>query len=46
MEKQSGNCVYEIAHVSEKEEAAIKKAESELKSSTGKDFVVIAWEKK
>lgn len=46
MEKQSHNYAYEIARVSEKEEAAIKKAESELKNSTGKDFVVIAWEKK
>ena len=46
MEKQSDNCAYEIAHVSEKDEAAIKRAESELKNSTGKDFVVIAWEKK
>ncbi|MCR8745028.1 hypothetical protein [Romboutsia lituseburensis] len=36
---------FEIAHLTEKEESAIKKAENELKNETGKDFVVIAWEK-
>jgi len=30
----------------ENEEAAIKKVETELKNSTGKDLIVIAWEKK
>ncbi|WP_270939868.1 hypothetical protein [Romboutsia lituseburensis] len=35
---------FEIAHLTEKEENAIKKAETELKNETGKDFVVIAWQ--
>lgn len=40
------NNSYEIAHVNKQEEEAIKKAEAILKSETGKDFIVIAWEKK
>lgn len=36
---------YQIASITKVEEAAIKKAESEVKKETGKDFVMIAWEK-
>ncbi|MGL4913934.1 MAG: hypothetical protein ACRC3Y_16045 [Romboutsia sp.] len=36
---------YEIANLNENEKSAIKKAENELKSQTGKEFVFIAWEK-
>lgn len=46
MKNQSCDTNYKIAHVTENEENAIKKIETELKASTGKDFVVIAWEKK
>lgn len=40
------NNSYKIAHITKQEEDAIKKAEATLKNETGKDFVVIAWEKK
>lgn len=40
------NNSYKIAHITKKEEEAIKKAETTLKNETGKDFIVIAWEKK
>jgi hypothetical protein len=46
MKDQSYNSNYEIAHITENEEIAIKKVETELKNSTGKDLIVIAWEKK
>jgi hypothetical protein len=46
MQNQTSNSVYEIATISSKEQQAIKKAEDDLKKSTGKEFVVIAWEKK
>ena len=36
---------YQIASITEAEVAAIKKAEAEIKKETGKDFVIIAWEK-
>ncbi len=36
---------FHIANITKQEEEAIKKAESQLKSETGKDFVIIAWEK-
>lgn len=36
---------YQIAPITKIEEAAIKKAEAEVKKETGKDFVMIAWEK-
>lgn len=42
MEKSS----FEIAHVKESEKEAIQKAERTLKAETGKDFILIAWEKK
>ena len=37
---------YQIASITKDDEAAIKKAESNLKKETGKDFIMIAWEKK
>ncbi|MDU2289155.1 MULTISPECIES: hypothetical protein [unclassified Clostridium] len=36
---------YKVAQVSKEEVEAIKKAENLIKSETGKDFVMIAWEK-
>ncbi|WMT79945.1 hypothetical protein [Terrisporobacter mayombei] len=36
---------YQIASITKDEEAAIKKAEAEVKKETGKDFVMVAWEK-
>lgn len=36
---------YQIASITQTEEAAIKKAEADVKQATGKDFVMIAWEK-
>lgn len=36
---------YKIADVNSKEFSAIKKAEDLLKKETGKDIVMIAWEK-
>ncbi len=36
---------YHIASISKAEEEVIKKAEKEIKDITGKDFVMIAWEK-
>ena len=36
---------YQIASINKAEEAAIKKAEAEIKKETGKDFIIIAWEK-
>lgn len=35
---------FHIANITTKEEA-IKQAEIQLKNETGKDFVIIAWEK-
>lgn len=37
---------YSIASISKEDESAIKKAEALIKQETGKDFVMIAWEKK
>ncbi|WP_294351131.1 hypothetical protein [uncultured Clostridium sp.] len=37
---------YKIADVNQKEFDAIKKAEELMKKETGKDFVLIAWNKK
>jgi len=36
---------YEIAKLGNPEESAIKKAEKLIKDETGKDLVIIAWEK-
>ncbi len=36
---------FHIANITSKEEEAIKQAEIQLKNETGKDFVIIAWEK-
>lgn len=36
---------YKIADLNEKDYEAIKKAENLVKNETGKDFVMIAWEK-
>ena len=40
------NISFKIAQVKESEREAIEKAERILKSETGKDFILIAWEKK
>ena len=40
------NSSFEIAHIKESEKEAIERAERMLKAETGKDFVLIAWEKK
>lgn len=37
---------YKLAEVNKDEFEVIKKAEKLIKSETGKDFVMIAWEKK
>ncbi|MBC5996329.1 hypothetical protein H8923_06105 [Romboutsia hominis] len=37
---------FEIANLDSKEQDAIKKAEAQVKSETGKDIIMIAWEKK
>ena len=42
MEKTS----FQIAEVKESEMEAIEKAERILKAETGKDFILIAWERK
>ena len=36
---------YKIAQITQAEEKAIKKAEADVKAETGKDYVMIAWEK-
>ncbi|WP_455540164.1 hypothetical protein [Terrisporobacter sp.] len=36
---------FRIANITQAEEAVIKKAEAEVKAATGKDFIIIAWEK-
>lgn len=36
---------YQIASITKSDEIAIKKAEDKVKKETGKDFVMIAWEK-
>lgn len=36
---------YQIASITKSDEIVIKKAEDEIKKETGKDFVMIAWEK-
>lgn len=36
---------YRIANLTKQEFDAIKKAEETIKNETGKDFVMIAWEK-
>ena len=36
---------YRIASITDDEANEIKKAEAEVKKITGKDFVLIAWEK-
>lgn len=45
MDKQVANTNYEIAKITSFEEDAIKKAESLLKEETGKDYILIAWQK-
>lgn len=45
MDQKLSNSSYEIAQVSDHEEHAIKKAESFLKKETGKDYILIAWQK-
>ena len=42
MEKTS----FQIAEVKESERETIEKAERILKAETGKDFILIAWERK
>ncbi|MEG1410252.1 MAG: hypothetical protein RSD36_10475 [Terrisporobacter sp.] len=42
MEKEN----YRIASVNQMDENAIRKAEAIVKEETGKDYVMIAWEKK
>ena len=37
---------FKIASITAKEEQAIKNAEQAIKNETGKDFVMIAWERK
>lgn len=46
MENNSCQPRFEIASIGKKEEDAIKKAENLIKEETGKDFVMIAWEKR
>ena len=48
MDHKCCNCnhQFEIAHMDKRDEDAIKKAEEFMKKETGKDFVMIAWEKK
>ena len=36
---------YHIANITEADEIAIKEAEAYIKKETGKDFIMIAWEK-
>lgn len=36
---------YKIAQITQAEEKAIQKAEADVKAETGKDYVMIAWEK-
>ena len=36
---------YKIAEINKEEIEAIKKAENLVKSETGKEFIMIAWEK-
>lgn len=45
MDKRLSNSVYEIAHINDSEANAIKKVENLLKEETGKDFILIAWQK-
>jgi hypothetical protein len=40
------NTSFQIAEVKESEMEAIEKAERILKAETGKDFILIAWERK
>ena len=40
------NLKYEIAKIEDNEKELIRKVEIELKQETGKDFVLVAWEKK
>lgn len=44
MDKCCCNKDYKIADITEKDKAAIKKAEAQIKSETGKDFIMIAWQ--
>lgn len=37
---------FEIADITKKDEEVIKQAENMIKRETGKDIVMIAWEKK
>lgn len=37
---------YHIASITKEDEVAIKKAEEQIKQETGKEFIMIAWEKK
>ncbi|WP_297134651.1 hypothetical protein [Terrisporobacter sp.] len=37
---------YHIALITKEDEVAIKKAEEQIKQETGKEFIMIAWEKK
>ncbi len=43
---ECGHNTFQIAHLDSKEQDAIRKAEAQIKSETGKDIIMIAWEKK
>lgn len=45
MNTNISNPDYEIAQVNEEEINVIKKAENLLKEETGKDYILIAWQK-
>ncbi len=38
------NSNFQIAHLTQEEKAAVDKAQQEIKSKTGKDLVLIAWD--
>lgn len=44
--KCCGQSNFQIASIDAKEKEAIQKAEQLVKQETGKDYVMIAWEKK
>ncbi|MEF9992051.1 MAG: hypothetical protein RRZ84_03990 [Romboutsia sp.] len=45
MEQNQNYSNFKIADLNDKEAIAIKKAEDLIKEETGKDFVMIAWQK-
>lgn len=45
MDNKLSNSRYEIARINDSEANSIKKVENLLKEETGKDFVLIAWQK-